>query len=228
MLQIFYLLYLGAFWIPTYGFSLVPAFKGKSDMISGTEDLKVFPRSQVDIKPGNTVVSTVEPDYLTATDLAIHPTVKNTFEIASIFANAPSCELIASAALAYSCSSIDISHGNLIDHVKTVHAARLAICELHAAQVEIPRQCTTFIPRPDSYKKIETRGFLKDGRLANTNLLYPKYDAETEAHTQECTAALHKTPQYWTSFSNNKQTGIDICQAVQSGAQAGELGSLYA
>jgi len=225
MIQIFYLLCLSVLWIPAHGFSLIPVFKGKADIVHGTEDLHQSSGLQVDNKLGNTVVPTVEPDYLSSTEMTFHPIVKSTFDLASIFHDAPSCESIAFAALVYSCGTIDISNGALIEHVKTVHAARLAICELSNANIKIPHQCSAFLPRPDSYKKIEMRGLATDGRLANTNLLYPKYDAETEAHTQECTAALHSTPQYWTSFSNNKQTGIDICQAVQSGAHLGECKS---
>jgi len=226
MLQIIYLLYLSVFWIPAHGFNLLPAFKDKFDMISGTPGVHLFQRSQAHIYTG-TIANKVEPDYLSSTELTLHPAVKNTFEIANSFNSAPSCESIASAALAYSCGSLDTSNGNLIEHVKTVYAARLAICELLNANIEIPRQCSAFVPHPDSYKKVEMKGFLKGGRLSNANLLYPKYDAETEAHTDECTTALYETPQYWISYSNNKQTTLSICQAMHAGDQAGEYRCVY-
>ncbi|GAB7338113.1 hypothetical protein MBLNU457_4472t1 [Dothideomycetes sp. NU457] len=209
MLQIIYLLYSSLFWYSAHGFSLVPALKGKFDSISGT------------------IANKIKPDYLSSTELTLHPAVKNTFEIANSFNSAPSCESIASAALAFSCGSLDTSNGNLIEHVKTVYAARLAVCELLNANIEIPRQCFAFVPHPDSYKKVEMKGFLKGGRLANANLLYPKYDSETEAHTDACITALHETPQYWTSYSNNKQTTLSICQAMHAGEQTDNIVRMF-
>lgn len=226
MLQIIYLLCLSVFWNYAHGFSLVPAFRGKIDAISGTLHVHDRQKSQAHVYTG-TITNKIEPDYLSSTELTLHPAVKNTFEIANRFNSAPSCESIASAALAYSCGSLDSSNGHLIEHVKSVYAARLAVCELLNANIEIPRQCFAFVPHPDSYKKVEMKSFLKAGRLSNANLLYPKYDSETEAHTDECITALHETPQYWTSYSNNKQTTLSICQAMHAGEHAGEYRRIY-
>jgi len=128
----------------------------------------------------------------------------------------PPCNQIASAALLNTCASLEGDAGQIIEQVKTVYAARLAICELLDAGIDIPPECSTFVPESNDLREQELRGFFHSGTISKPTLHYPQYEHSTSKHLNRCAQALHQTPQFWTSFSNSKQNALVMCHAMRA------------
>ena len=83
-----------------------------------------------------------------------------------------------------------------MDDLKSVYATRLAICELRSAGAPIPPKCESFAPALNNDK----------GKA------YDKGDNRDLSH---CLKSLESRPQWWTSYSNNKQNAIVMCRAAR-------------
>ncbi|KAL8809138.1 MAG: hypothetical protein Q9200_003685 [Gallowayella weberi] len=133
----------------------------------------------------------------------------------------PSCNRLAASALIRSCQSIDGSssdpEGSLED-VKSVYAAQLAICEITDAGSMLPGSCDLFLPNnPISLNRKHTRSSNLPGPTANA----------LKGKLSSCLHALESRPQHWTSYSNNRQNAVIMCQAARIDVEKDDLIKLH-
>lgn len=124
--------------------------------------------------------------------------------------SSPSCSKIAAMKLLTSCQSLSSSENsagaeiaNTLDRVKSIYAARLALCELSGAGATIPLSCSSIRIAPD--------------RIRNESAIDPMDIADDFAASviEGCLRGLESRPQWWTSYSNSRQNAIVICQAAR-------------
>ena len=121
---------------------------------------------------------------------------KQALDILSSMETLPSCHRLSTATLLDSCQSIDGSKPDAsgeIDDIRSIYAAQLAMCEISGAGSSNPSPCKALAPKGDSKAR-----------------RYPSKD-----EISQCLQALESRPQWWTSYSNNKQNAIVICQAAR-------------
>ena len=109
----------------------------------------------------------------------------------------PSCRRLAATDLMTDCRSVEGAAASTLpnlDDVKESYAARLAVCELQRADVEVPSQCNFFSHLgTESPSKVTAR---------TTNFVL-----------RPCLKSLESKPQWWTSYSNARQETEVMCQA---------------
>ncbi|KAL3488868.1 hypothetical protein BJX62DRAFT_253023 [Aspergillus germanicus] len=139
-----------------------------------------------------------------------------------------SCNRMASGKLVTTCQSIgrkpetsvDPDTYNTLDYVRSLYAARLAICEITGAGTPIPSSCRSVNASPSQRKG-----------------LWPFSSKETSAHSrtenvsrndlEHCLQSLESRPQWWTSYSNSRQNAVVICQASRAEKEKEEILELY-
>ncbi|KAJ5662158.1 uncharacterized protein N7477_009774 [Penicillium maclennaniae] len=137
-----------------------------------------------------------------------------------------SCTRIAATRLVTSCQSFGgTANGNdepqeTLDRIRSVYAARLAICELEGTGASVPAPCLPVTLSPPE-SKIRF-GFMQSSSVPDTGTnLVPKELLE------QCLKALESRPQWWTSYSNSRQNAMVICQASRIEAEKEELLDLH-
>ncbi|KAL8940849.1 MAG: hypothetical protein Q9216_002601 [Gyalolechia sp. 2 TL-2023] len=121
----------------------------------------------------------------------------------------PSCTRLAASALIHSCQSIDgsnIDTEESLEDFKSVYAAQLAICELTDAGSKPPGACESFRPSKD----------FRVGRKPDDGS--KRAGGTTDALKKNlsfCLQSLESRPQHWTSYSNNRQNAVVMCQAAR-------------
>ncbi|KAL4748683.1 hypothetical protein BDW72DRAFT_214597 [Aspergillus terricola var. indicus] len=125
-----------------------------------------------------------------------------------------SCNKLAATKLVTSCKSIgrntESTGGSdtylTLERVRSLYAARLAICELREAGVPTPSAC-----RSVNRFQPPRRGLW--GRHTRNSLVTDDFDNIPKADSEPCIRVLESRPQWWTSYSNSKQNAVIICQA---------------
>lgn len=138
----------------------------------------------------------------------------------------PSCARIASVKLVTSCQSFrgnnngDRESHETLDGIRSVYAARLAICELEGAGASVPAPCLPVTLAPPASKG--RFGFVTKTDVPDTGTaLVPKELLE------QCLKTLESRPQWWTSYSNSRQNAMVICQASRIEVEKEELLELH-
>ncbi|KAL8702908.1 MAG: hypothetical protein Q9201_003914 [Fulgogasparrea decipioides] len=133
----------------------------------------------------------------------------------------PSCYRLAASSLIQSCQSIDGSiteSEQSLEDLKSIFAAQLAICELTDAGSSPPRTCDPFLPSNRiELSQTVTNSFSQHGGLASA--LKDKLSL--------CLQSLESRPQHWTSYSNNRQNAVVMCQAARINIEKDEVIKLY-
>ncbi|KAL2839630.1 hypothetical protein BJY01DRAFT_257714 [Aspergillus pseudoustus] len=149
-------------------------------------------------------------------------------ELLKSAASSASCNRMAAGKLVTTCQSIgrtpDISVKpdtyNTLDYVRSLYAARLAICELTGAGTPIPSSCLSVNASPPQ-RKVFWPFSAKDHSA----------DSETEHVSrndlENCLQSLESRPQWWTSYSNSRQNAVVICQASRAEKEKEEILELY-
>lgn len=138
---------------------------------------------------------------------------------------APSCFRQAVSNLIMSCQSAKSHPGReehsseLLERVKSLYAARLAICETSEGNAPVPKECSNIMP-PVGVLLSGSRSSLADGseddvELTATSVLGP------------CLQALQEHQLYWISYSNNRQQATVICQASRLEIEKDEILEFY-
>ncbi|OJD16258.1 hypothetical protein AJ78_03549 [Emergomyces pasteurianus Ep9510] len=129
----------------------------------------------------------------------------NAIKLLSSMKSSPSCHRLAATNLILSCQSIGGDDDNQrdntsdsLDRVKSLFAARLALCELMGAGAAIPEQCAPIFASRPKYR------LLKEADVVQTSQLEP------------CLKSLESRPQWWTSYSNSRQNAAVMCQAART------------
>lgn len=159
----------------------------------------------------------------------------NAMKFINSMETSPSCHRLATATLLRSCKSIrppddrneeDLSTIERLNRVKSIFAARLAVCELTDANAIIPSQCNSLQPRENFagswVRKRFTTG--ENGHKAYEELAEDYYD-EPNLGVSSCLNALESRPQWWTSYSNARQNAVIMCEATRSEIEKGKLRS---
>jgi hypothetical protein len=138
----------------------------------------------------------------------------------------PSCNRAATVSLIDSCQSLEASEGSdvLLSEVRENYAARLAMCELMGAKVQLPSQCEMFVMSERHCKKKKSGGLMSKFRKPdNSKLESTVCFAETSrAQLKRCLGVIHDKPQWWTSYSNALQNVLVVCQASRGAIEQGE------
>ncbi|KAL8736820.1 MAG: hypothetical protein Q9166_000186 [cf. Caloplaca sp. 2 TL-2023] len=145
----------------------------------------------------------------------------NAIQVLETLRVSPSCNRLAASTLIHSCQSIDGSksdpEGSLED-VKSIYAAQLALCEITDAGSRPPGSCEPFMPSnpaqlgrkfTGSFKQLDTAVIALKGKLGF------------------CLQALESRPQHWTSYSNNRQNAVIMCQAARIDLEKDDLIKLH-
>ena len=133
--------------------------------------------------------------------------------------SSPSCNRIAVTNLITSCQQLDSDNQNRmdstathLDYIKSLYAARLAICEVMGAGARIPDEFSALVTHTSS------------------RIFAPIYGTNTEvnsavgaAQLESCLQGLESKPQWWTSYSNNRQNAAVMCQAARIEIERDEL-----
>jgi Tht1-like nuclear fusion protein len=102
-----------------------------------------------------------------------------------------------------------------LDRVKSIYAARLALCELSGAGASIPLSCSAIQIAPD-----------RTHNEPSVDLMDISDDF-TPGVVEKCLSGLESRPQWWTSYSNSRQNAIVICQAARIEIEKEELLNLH-
>ncbi|KAJ5899369.1 hypothetical protein N7495_004113 [Penicillium taxi] len=140
----------------------------------------------------------------------------------------PSCNRIAADTLMTSCQSIGSKDGvrieinDVLDRVRSIYAARLAICELDGAFASIPTSClpvavASKVPKSRFYFDIFSKPHSRDVNAEDIS----------DKVLQPCLKALESRPQWWTSYSNNRQNAMVLCHAARHEAEKEDILSLH-
>lgn len=127
----------------------------------------------------------------------------------------PSCNRLAASTLINSCQSIDGSTSEAEESqedLKSIYAAQLAICEITDAGSKPPGTCHPFLP--DEHFQLSrklTEGLNQHGRL----------NRPLQRELSLCLQSLEMRPQHWTSYSNNRQNAVVMCQAARMHIEKG-------
>lgn len=136
----------------------------------------------------------------------------------------PVCHRAALKRLIDSCSMFtgDKSAGlpvEVLEQVKDLYAARLAICELDGTETELPAKCSnimmiTLDTLRNDYEKSKSGQLAWFGKSARTAVT-------------PCIKALHEKNQWWTSYSNSRRDAVTFCQASRSALEKDEMLNTY-
>ena len=140
----------------------------------------------------------------------------------------PSCNRMAASKLVMSCQALrDKSSDSpdseiyvTLERARSLYAARLAICELDGAGASVPRPCISVTVPAPSKKRIF-------GISSRSKPPPSPMDQESAALLEGCLKTLESRPQWWTSYSNNRQNAVVICQAARIEGEKDELLELY-
>ena len=134
---------------------------------------------------------------------------------------------MAATKLVTSCQSIGINADHVesndystLERLRSLYAARLAICELDGAGISIPAPCSPVNVLP--WQKKSRFGFSVKPE-SETRI---EYEFPQQVLTP-CLKSLESRPQWWTSYSNNRQNAMVICQAARIENEKEELLDLH-
>lgn len=130
--------------------------------------------------------------------------------------SSPSCNRLAASTLLTSCQSIEGSNINtegLLDDLKSVYAAQLAVCELTGAGSSIPQHCGSLMWSEPSTGRQGLRGFLGP-RIEKLHGIAGSREID-QKQLNQCLKSLESRPQWWTSYSNSRQNAVVMCQAAR-------------
>ncbi|RAH64532.1 putative nuclear membrane fusion protein Kar5 [Aspergillus aculeatinus CBS 121060] len=140
---------------------------------------------------------------------------------------APSCSRLAVSELVSSCQSIggrsekqDTDIYLDLELVRSLYAARLAICELREAKAAAPDTCSSLVIVPP-----QKRG--RFGSIFGDRIRFSAPELIQKPQLESCLQLLETRPQWWTSYSNSRQNAVVICQAARDETEKAELLELY-
>lgn len=107
-----------------------------------------------------------------------------------------------------------------IDLMRSIYAARLAICEIEGAGAVIPPSCLPVTAKSSPQKGRFGFG-LRHKSSDNGSDEIPREVLE------QCLQTLESRPQWWTSYSNSRQNALIICQASRIETEKEELLDLH-
>lgn len=185
--------------------------------------IATFPARLTSLTDGGTHGMISQP----VTEIPLPESIEQVLSIIRTVEKLPLCPKIATAALVHSCSGMEESSSTNIDHLfeqsKTVYAARLAVCELQDAFNPVPNECLSFVPTRENTRKQSIYGWLRADGPTEPITRFQDYEVVTEKNIQQCLTALGTKAQWWTSYSNNRQTAVVMCHAMSASVKKGKF-----
>ena len=120
----------------------------------------------------------------------------------------PSCNRLAALTLLDSCQTIDGSDPNaedFLEDMRSVYAARLAMCEIVGAGSAVPPPCKSL--DVSSGTTVHQTSGIKNIRRDQLG---------------QCLQSLESKPQWWTSYSIMKHNAMVMCQAARVDIEKGK------
>lgn len=158
--------------------------------------------------PDQDLTTLVRPEPVDQTGIYTHA-----IQLLSSMQASPSCNRLAASTLLDSCHTIDGSIRNAeesLEDLRSVYAAQLAMCEIVSAGSAVPQACKSLDVSPGTNVR-QTSGF-RNIRRDQLGI---------------CLQSLESKPQWWTSYSNNKQNAMVMCQAARVDIEKDELIKLH-
>lgn len=139
--------------------------------------------------------------------------------------SAPSCHRLAAKDLLHSCQALEVNDNSqpqaTLDMIKSVFAARLAVCELTGAEAAVPPACLTMTPQKPQKNGVACV-FSKAGcGKKSGDAVASSFPDVSQKELRSCLSALEGRPQWWTSYSNARQNAVFMCTAARSEAERG-------
>ncbi|KAI9818845.1 MAG: hypothetical protein M1827_007666 [Pycnora praestabilis] len=146
--------------------------------------------------------------------------------------SSPSCTRLATVTLLTSCQALTAPQKDaegssagpeaFLDEVRSIYAARLAVCELLGAHAGIPSECSPLMPlEPANSKRRFQRLWSQSKRLAEDSGNRMTYGEVKKQEFARCLKSLESRPQWWTSYSNSRQNAVMMCQAARNEIEKG-------
>ncbi|KAL2702523.1 hypothetical protein AAEP93_006821 [Penicillium crustosum] len=141
--------------------------------------------------------------------------------------SSPSCNRLAATKLVSSCQTfsdgrdgVQTDSPEMLDHIRSVYAARLALCEIDGAGTPMPPSCLPVTVSPPPQKN----RFVFVGRHRGSD---PVSGEVPKGLLEQCLRTLESRPQWWTSYSNSRQNALVICHASRMETEKEELIGLH-
>lgn len=160
--------------------------------------------------------------------MLLRPPTKNSaiyaqaLQVLNSLQTSPTCNRLAASDLITSCQSIESPNPaseTFLEDLRSTYAAQLAICEISDAGLPIPSSCDTFTFKVGRNKKKSLR--------KSQNNQEKNYRIDDKRQLSQCLQALESRPQYWTSYSNNRQNAMIMCQAARIDIEKGLCALLH-
>ena len=129
----------------------------------------------------------------------------------------PSCHRLAASTLLNSCQSLDIPPNQAeesIEDIRSQYAAQLATCEITSAGSAVPHNCRSLVPSSHTASGEAPR---TSGKATS------KLGPQPKRQLGLCLKTLESRPQWWTSYSNNRQNAATMCQAARVNIEKGKF-----
>ncbi|OQE46437.1 hypothetical protein PENCOP_c001G06990 [Penicillium coprophilum] len=141
--------------------------------------------------------------------------------------SSPSCNRLAATRLVSSCQTFsDGKHdaqtdsSETLDFLRSIYAARLALCEIDGAGTQMPPSCLSItVSSPPQKNRFS---FVSRQRSSD-----PASNEVPKALLEQCLKTLESRPQWWTSYSNSRQNALVICHASRMETEKEELIDLH-
>jgi hypothetical protein len=138
--------------------------------------------------------------------------LREAYDLVAQVQSSPTCNQLAAYQLLTSCKTLEVgSDGTetpaLLEKVRNLYAARLAVCELQSAHASIPTQCKDIMS-----VLLSDLGTEEQSRL---NRLWYGRDCIEAKVLNPCLTALHGKSTSWTSYSNNRVQAMTMCHAIR-------------
>lgn len=138
--------------------------------------------------------------------------------IASVKLSSP-CASIAIEDLLASCQGLEVGtasqemddHSGPLEQVRTIYAARLAICEITEAGASLPSQCAAMAPQ--ACRSSRWSPWLRKQHDLKSHDRQLCFAPTSQTQLMTCLRALEARAQWWTSYSNARQNAVIMCQA---------------
>ena len=175
---------------------------------------QLYPRYLADLSPDTHAIEKHAQHHATAELVATlrapiddpSGTFTHALDILASVQSSPSCNRIAASTLLDSCHSIENSEHDAestVEDYRSIYAAQLAMCEIETVKSAKPQSCNALA--------VTTKTKSKDHRRI------------TKSQLAHCLQSLESRPQWWTSYSNNRQNAGVMCQAARIDIEKGKL-----
>lgn len=105
-----------------------------------------------------------------------------------------------------------------LEDIKSIYAARLALCEISSTGLVIPSDCKVLMPLDDLVEEGGIECILGSGRAKSS-----AYGNIGNRQLSQCLRSLESRPQWWTSYSNSRQNAVIMCQAARVDIERGKV-----